>query len=194
VFSFLLDEIKNGYSDRNEVESFLGHLRHTFQGYGIDFDNFLKGRILDVGTGYGYLPMHLQNMGMDCYGIDLDSRSIAKAKTLAKHPERLVEGDICNPPFEEGFFDLVLSTRMYAHIDDIFYPVGRDKEENRRKEKQAVVSGISRVTKTGGLHILFDSLLSSSEIPPGAFETLFTKDLLPNWYEHGYGIMALRKL
>ena len=102
------------------------------------------GRVLDVGTGPGYLPVEIvrRNPDLEVVGVDLSPEMLKIAQSVASRvgnscvrcrstdrpPRpapvvagscvRLVRGDVNNLPFPDGTFDLVLSTLSLHHWRD----------------------------------------------------------------------------
>jgi len=76
------------------------------------------GRILDVGTGPGYLPLRISEVlpGSEVIGIDVseDMIRVARKNAEGKNVKFLV-GDANKMPFEDDSFDLVVSTGSLHH-------------------------------------------------------------------------------
>jgi ubiquinone/menaquinone biosynthesis C-methylase UbiE len=76
------------------------------------------GRILDVGTGPGYLPLRISEVlpGSEVIGIDVseDMIRVARKNAEGKNVKFLV-GDASEMPFEDDSFDLVVSTGSLHH-------------------------------------------------------------------------------
>lgn len=80
------------------------------------------GRILDVGTGPGYLPIEIATRapGLELDGIDL---SPAMVKIARKHAAkrgvadrvRFQRAHAAELPFDDGSFDLIISTLSFHH-------------------------------------------------------------------------------
>lgn len=74
----------------------------------------LKGnklKVLDVGTGTGYLALLLAEMGHDATGLDLAEGMMEKARKSAReagHSIRFELGDAENLPFEDESFEVVI--------------------------------------------------------------------------------------
>jgi len=85
-----------------------------------------EGRVLDVGTGKGQLPIRIAqgNPNLDLYGVDISSKAIEAAKFAARSAKlpgktpRFQVGDISSLAFENGYFDLVVSTYSLHHWPD----------------------------------------------------------------------------
>jgi ubiquinone/menaquinone biosynthesis C-methylase UbiE len=76
------------------------------------------GRILDVGTGPGYLPLRISEVlpGSEVIGIDVseDMIRVARKNAEGKNVKFLV-GNASEMPFEDDSFDLVVSTGSLHH-------------------------------------------------------------------------------
>lgn len=90
-------------------------------------------RILDVGTSTGTNLRMLRELGYSQYvGLDFSLEAIRFCRN--KGLGEVINGDIKNLPFPDGYFDLVLATDIVEHIDD----------------DGKAMSEISRVLKKGG--------------------------------------------
>jgi len=91
-------------------------------------DDIAKGehfeRILDLGTGVGYLPVELAKRDAACVvGVDTSAEMIrvANANALASGVSKVVEfaaGDIANLPFPGRYFDLAVAVNVLHHWRD----------------------------------------------------------------------------
>ena len=80
------------------------------------------GRILDIGTGPGYLPIEIATRapGLELDGIDLSpamvriARKHAAKKGVADRV-RFQQANAADLPFDDGAFDLVISTLSFHH-------------------------------------------------------------------------------
>jgi ubiquinone/menaquinone biosynthesis C-methylase UbiE len=80
------------------------------------------GRILDIGTGPGYLPLEIgrKSQGLEIKAIDISAAMVEIARRnsqemgLSGRVEFLL-GSAENIPFEPGYFDLVVSTGSFHH-------------------------------------------------------------------------------
>ncbi len=110
----------------------------------IDVKNGLK--ILDLGTGSGYLSFPIATRYPDCEVIGLDILNDA----LKANGERAVTSGIKNLtfisydgidfPFETGSFDMVITRYALHHFPDIHHSIGE----------------VSRVLKRGGMFFISD--------------------------------------
>lgn len=81
-----------------------------------------SGRILDVGTGPGYLPLEIakRSQSLEIIGIDISS---AMVKIASRNAENMgfsgrvmfQLGNAASLPFEDGHFDFVVSTVSLHH-------------------------------------------------------------------------------
>ena len=72
-------------------------------------------RILDVGTGTGFLALLLAELGHRCSGVDLSQEMLQQAQKKARQAEIKIDfrgGDAENLPFKEGSFDVVINRHL----------------------------------------------------------------------------------
>ena len=75
------------------------------------------GRILEGGCGYGQWVRFLTDKGYDAYGLDYSKVGLKEG--LRRWPElKLVWGDLRHMPFEDAFFDGVVSFGAIEHDID----------------------------------------------------------------------------
>ncbi len=72
--------------------------------------------VLDVGCGPGHLAGRLAALGFDATGIDLDPAMIERA--TVRGSGRYLAADVASLPFDDGVFDLVVSTLSMHHWTD----------------------------------------------------------------------------
>jgi SAM-dependent methyltransferase len=104
-----------------------------------------SGGILDVGCGDGSVLRDLLRYGADetaLHGIDLLPGRVERARSALPNADiRLADAQIL--PYEDGVFDLVLAfTLLSSVISD--------------EARQRICADMRRVTKPGGLVILYD--------------------------------------
>ncbi|MDI6811467.1 MAG: class I SAM-dependent methyltransferase [archaeon] len=82
----------------------------------------IAGRILDVGTGPAYLPVGIAKRApnLEIVGIDLSPAMVAIATKNAEKwgisdHVRVQRANAADLPFEDGYFDLVVSTLSLHH-------------------------------------------------------------------------------
>lgn len=103
------------------------------------FDKYICAKdlkILDVGCGTGALMKELGSYG-EVYGLDFSEKAIEFCKKRGE--KNLILGSINKIPFEDNFFDVVVSLDVLEHIDD---DIG-------------AIFEIRRVLKKGGISIIF---------------------------------------
>jgi len=74
-----------------------------------------NSKILDAGTGTGFLALLLAELGYEVVGIDLSEKMLSKAIEKAKSKGfdiKFLVGDAENPPFENESFDAVVSRHL----------------------------------------------------------------------------------
>lgn len=72
------------------------------------------GKILDVGCGMGALVLELCRNGIDAFGIDV--ADVAIHNLNLKLPNRFQVGSILNLPYEDNYFDTVVTTDCLEHL------------------------------------------------------------------------------
>jgi len=126
---------------------------------------FRKGRLLDLGTGPGYLPIEIAKKAprVMVVGVDLSRPFIRMARKQAMkiglaHRVRFEVGDAKKLRFDEGSFDGIISTGMLHMLKD---PVRMLKE-------------CHRVLKPGGEGWIYDPARVSSQIDKRRWKDSFT--------------------
>lgn len=72
-----------------------------------------KVKILDIGTGCGFLVKTLREKGCDAWGLEISDYAIENSCD----PEHVRHGDVRNIPYASGF-DLVFSQGMWEYIPE----------------------------------------------------------------------------
>ena len=113
----------------------------------LNFIDVKKGmRILDLGTGSGYLsfPIAKNNPCCDVIGLDIVNKAIEtnRARALAEGIKNLsfVSYNGIDFPFDANTFDLVVTRYALHHFPDIEHSIGE----------------VSRVLKSGGMLFISD--------------------------------------
>ena len=94
--------------------------------------------VLDVGCGPGHLTRRLTASGFDVTGIDLDPAMIERA--TARGGGHYLAADAASLPFEDGAFDLAVSTLSMHHWADA----------------NAGIAEVGRVVRPGGRVLVWD--------------------------------------
>lgn len=75
-----------------------------------------KGRVLDVGTGPGWMLLRLYQLNnqLQLYGLDISEAMVQLARdNLAGIPADFRQGNIEHTDYEDGFFDIVTCTGSF---------------------------------------------------------------------------------
>lgn len=132
---------------------------------------------LDLGCGGGRHTEMLCNMGFETYACDINPAMIAATKKRVQNyiptnemEKRIKEGTILHIPFNDNFFDVVVTTGVLHQAATL------DQYESALKE-------LSRVTKTGAIVCL--NIFTNKELDPtyeavaGEEYSYVTKEGLP---------------
>jgi len=83
-------------------------------------------RILIVGCGAGYLVRDLEkffwkhSLINQVFSMDIDDEALFLTKTKSTDRVKFVRASVCDMPFEEGYFDLVIMADVLEHVEDEF--------------------------------------------------------------------------
>jgi SAM-dependent methyltransferase len=94
-------------------------------------------KVLDFGSGSGFLVNELQKKGIDAHGVDNSAEAIAYGTSLGIK-NLSVLGNMSPLPFADGYFDCVLAMDVLEHLP----------------EEQYVLSELKRVLKKDGVLII----------------------------------------
>ncbi|MGX6647207.1 class I SAM-dependent methyltransferase [Maricaulaceae bacterium MS644] len=78
-------------------------------------------RVLDVGVLHGANLAPFADRGCDCFGVEINAEMVALARTACAEQSIAAEirtGTNTALPFEDGFFDLLLSVNVLHYQDD----------------------------------------------------------------------------
>jgi SAM-dependent methyltransferase len=133
----------------------------AFNPFNEDIRPLLRGRVLDVGCGYGNI---LVACGSDSAGVDPDRAAIRQCR---KNGLNAVYGFAEEVPFRSGTFDTVTAISVLEHVDD----VGKTLSEARR------------VLRTGGTIIVKTPYAYDSNAwTHWQHKRCFTLDSLAQWF------------
>jgi ubiquinone/menaquinone biosynthesis C-methylase UbiE len=107
-------------------------------------------KILDVGSGTGYVSLILARLGHEVTGIDFSHEMLALSSTKAKKmglKVRFIEGDAENIPLPSGSFDVVINRHLLWTLPN---------------PKKAIREW-TRLCKPGGKLIIIDGTQSGSD-------------------------------
>ena len=76
----------------------------------------LSGKVLDLGSGQGYLVSQLVCNGVDAYGVDISPISVKYANQ--RNIGRFFEGDILKIPFNDGVFNFVTCIHCLEYLSE----------------------------------------------------------------------------
>jgi SAM-dependent methyltransferase len=120
---------KSGPTDPIEFyrRPLLGHLFRERINMGLRLlgdDRF--DRVLEVGYGAGAVLFALAPAALELVGIDLDADPAAVRATLARRGVRadLRNGSVYELPYENAFFDLVVSYSVFEHLPEYTRALG----------------------------------------------------------------------
>lgn len=99
--------------------------------------NINKKKILDIGTGPSLLPEYLASLGAEVVSLDI-KKSNKPWLTDKQEKIEFVQADMCQMPFGNNQFDLVISISAIEHLD------------NWEKTKLALKE-MARVCRPGGM-------------------------------------------
>ncbi|MFC2092115.1 class I SAM-dependent methyltransferase [Elusimicrobiota bacterium] len=122
--------------------------------------NWRDLKILDVGCKRGEIVSILRSAGCDCRGIDPQLRCDIPLSGLYRLPRSGIY------PFEDGFFDIVISNQLFEHINDI----------------DTAIAQMDRVLKHGGImyhHFPTSETLRDPHLKPYFFNVCIRLDMVP---------------
>jgi SAM-dependent methyltransferase len=125
-----------------------------------------KPRVIEVGSGLGYLTYAMHRAGYDACGLELSSVAVDQANTRFGDLYRV--GDVTDLPADlEGSADIVVMVELIEHVTD---PVG-------------VLGGIRRLLRPGGS--AFITTPNKSYYPNGAYWQTENPPVHLWWFSEG---------
>jgi ubiquinone/menaquinone biosynthesis C-methylase UbiE len=137
----IFEDIETAERYNEETKTRMRYLSGSFISVAKKWGN-VDGKVLDLGTGTGLLAIELakQLPDVDVVGLDLSDVALEVARKNLQESERPLrvsfeKGDAEDMPFEEGTFDLVISSntlhliqnpvRMFNEIQRVLTSEGR---------------------------------------------------------------------
>ena len=122
--------------DISSVNNFFGDIDMDL------LDMILKGhfegqnKILEIGCGGGRNLIHFLQSGFDIYTIDKDPSAVQMARYIYQEMDvnpvgKVFTEDISSTPFDDGFFDSIICTRVLHFSEDEISFRSRWNEINR---------------------------------------------------------------
>lgn len=150
-------------------------------------DQIMKGRysendlVLDAGCGLGRNLHWFLNNHINCFGIDMDAMALDQVRLEypALPSDRLLVSTVENMPFEDCYFDHIISSAVlhfaenYKQFDAMFYEMIRVlKPEGSLFIRMTSAIGIENriVPISGGVYL----------IPDGSTRFLLTRTMIQN--------------
>jgi ubiquinone/menaquinone biosynthesis C-methylase UbiE len=129
-YSFFTPDWERATRNKSGAETLYDHFSHTLKTHGIDINNPAV-KVLDIGSGEGFLLKYLQEKSVNAVGVDVRPRGEGVGQQVAARIEQL--------PFGDGTFDVILSRQAF---DSLVYD----------QDQATMLAEISRVLKHGGLY------------------------------------------
>jgi ubiquinone/menaquinone biosynthesis C-methylase UbiE len=171
-------------------------------------DEVTRGKILDVGTGPGRLPIKIvqENPDLEVYGVDLSDAMIriAEKNAIGAEVSKMVKfkvGSVYSLPYENEFFHMVVSTGSFHQNEPIIglneiyrvlkpgrecwvYEIQRDLSQDAREEAQRKYGWF-----LGALALRFVQLHSSITMDKANKLQMDSRLLFKNQEVEGRGIL-----
>lgn len=142
-------------------------------------------KVLDFGCGIGRHVKLLNEFNLDAFGIDLSTEAINNAKThfkqqhLADLVNKVVVGEITNLPYEDVFFDFMLS---HGVLDSMPFQIA----------KKSMLE-LHRCAKNGA-YIYFDLIATDDSSFSGNYEQIIKTSHEQNTIQYYYDIEKIAEL
>ena len=85
------------------------------------FMDLPKGKVLDLATGYGFLPVEMSKLGFEVTSLDRFDEMIELAKQYFLENKvniKMVKSDVVRTPFKEKEFDIVTAVSIAEHLSE----------------------------------------------------------------------------
>jgi len=73
------------------------------------------GRVLDVGSGYGFLLSLFEERGFETYGIELSPEAAERSRSYCRAPISIQSAETAFP-YADGFFDAIVMNDVIEHL------------------------------------------------------------------------------
>ena len=78
---------------------------------------YIDGRLLDVGCGFGFFLDSMKDSKLDLFGVDLDRSAIDFAKKKI-HQKNISNVDFLDNDFPDSYFDVITMFYILEHVQD----------------------------------------------------------------------------
>jgi len=113
----------------------------------VEKNTSLKGKtVLDVGCGDGVLSYLLSKKGLTVSGVDYTSDAVEFAKEKTQGNIEFKVGNVYEIPWADNSFDVVVSSDVIEHLDDVDKYIGEIKRV-LKKDGICVLSTPVRITE-----------------------------------------------
>lgn len=115
----IIKEVKNSY---NKIADHFNLTRQRNWPELLDFLKYIKAnsRLLDFGCGNGRFYEMVENLKVDYYGIDISEKLIEIAKNKIPTGNFYLISEDLNLPFNNDYFDVIVSIATLHHIPSSF--------------------------------------------------------------------------
>lgn len=79
-----------------------------------------RGKVLDIGSAYGYIVKRLRDKKVDAWGVDISKYALGQAPDEIKPYLKLASAD--NLPFKNKEFDIAFSASTFEHLPPEIVP------------------------------------------------------------------------
>ena len=96
-----------------------------------------KGRLLDIGCGFGYLLSEAKRGGWEVYGVEISEKVLNYVKRRGEELN-IFWGPLSEAKFEDGYFDLITMFDVIEHLSD----------------PDSVINNVSKLLRKDGLLVV----------------------------------------